>query len=104
MSTSHTRIGLGQLRSDTRGYLSQVSNGATLEISRRRKLVACVVSARAEQRDRRVDGPKRVELSELRVRAGQWFDHVATGRTIEVLWDGCVVARIEPIPAELPPR
>ncbi len=110
MSAVAVRIGLGQLRSDTRGYLSQVSTGQMLEISRRGKFVARIVSSAANQRDGRANGsprylaspPIRVGLSELRERAGRCLDYVAAGQTIEVLCDGRIVAYIEPIANDLP--
>jgi len=40
------------------------------------------------------DADRRVELDELRKRAGSYFDRVAAGQTIEVVRGGKLVARI----------
>lgn len=84
-------IGLGQLRSDACTYLGRVAAGETLEVVRRGKLVARIVSVG----DVRVAPDARwVGLDELRMRAGRCFDRVAAGQTIEVLRGGKLVARI----------
>ena len=84
-------IGLGQLRSDACTYLGRVAAGETLDVVRRGKLVARIVSAG----DVRVAPDAGwVGLDELRTRAGRCFDRVAAGQTIEVLRGGKLVARI----------
>lgn len=84
-------IGLGQLRNDGCTYLGRVAAGETLDVVRRGKLVARIVSVG----DVRVAPDAGwVGLDELRTRAGRCFDRVAAGQTIEVLRGGELVARI----------
>ncbi len=96
-------IGLGQLRSNACGYLERVAAGETLDVVRRGKLVAQILSVG----DWRVAPiPARsiklteeggwVRLDELRTRAGRCFDRVAAGETIYVVRDGRLLARIVP--------
>ncbi len=96
-------IGLGQLRSDACTYLERVAAGETLDVIRRGKLVAQIVSVGdwrvAPVRARPVDvmAPDAggfVGLDELRKRAGRCFDRVAAGETVEVIRSGKLVARI----------
>jgi antitoxin (DNA-binding transcriptional repressor) of toxin-antitoxin stability system len=82
-------IGLGQLRSNACNYLERVVAGETLDVIRRGKLVARIVSVGV-----RPDAGGRVGLDELRKRAGRCFDRVAAGQTIEVIRGGEPVARI----------
>jgi antitoxin (DNA-binding transcriptional repressor) of toxin-antitoxin stability system len=84
-------IGLGQLRSGTCTYLGRVAAGETLDVVRRGKLVARIVSAGDV---RMVPDAGWVGLDELRTRAGRCFDRVTAGQTIEVLRSGQLVARI----------
>jgi antitoxin (DNA-binding transcriptional repressor) of toxin-antitoxin stability system len=88
-------IGLGQLRSNACGYLERVVAGETIDVARRGKLVARIVSA-GDSRMTPVsaDAGRRIELDELRKRAGRYFDRVAAGQTIEVIRGGKLVARI----------
>src|ERR1700737_4983905 len=84
-------IGLGRLRSDARTYLGRVAAGEALDVVRRGKLVARIVSVG----DVRVTPDVGwIGLDELRTRAGRCFDRVAAGQTIEVLRGGNLVARI----------
>jgi antitoxin (DNA-binding transcriptional repressor) of toxin-antitoxin stability system len=88
-------IGLGQLRSDACTYLERVAAGETIDVVRRGKLVARIVSARdSTMTPIRADTGRRIELDGLRKRAGRYFDRVAAGRTIEVIRSGKLVARI----------
>jgi len=95
-------IGLGQLRSNAIGYLERVLAGETLEVARRGKPVARIVSASGDRPAPTtlpdlvaVNGAgARVGLDELRTRAGRCFDRVAAGETIWVVWRGKMVAKI----------
>jgi antitoxin (DNA-binding transcriptional repressor) of toxin-antitoxin stability system len=94
-------IGLGQLRSDACRYLDRVGAGATIDVVRRGKLVARIESVgdrRAASIPERTpvapEADGRVGLDELRKCAGRCFDRVATGKTIEVVRGGEMVARI----------
>jgi prevent-host-death family protein len=96
-------IGLGQLRSDTCAYLERVAAGETINVVRRGKLVARIVSvgdwrvapipARSVS-DAPQDASGWVGLDELRTRAGRCFDRVAAGETISVVRGGRLLARI----------
>ena len=96
-------IGLGQLRSDALAYLERVAAGETIDVVRRGKLVAQIVSV-ADWRvapiparsvtDTAADAGTWVGLDELRTRAGRCFDRVAAGEMIQVVRGGRVVARI----------
>lgn len=98
-------IGLGQLRSDACTYLERVAAGETIDVVRRGKLVACIVSAGdwrvapIPARSVQVAAPDAggwVGLDELRTRAGRCFDRVAAGETIDVVRGGTILARILP--------
>jgi prevent-host-death family protein len=111
-------IGLGQLRSNAIGYLERVLAGETLEVARRGKPVARIVSASGDRPAPTISpdlvavngAGARVGLSELRTRAGRCFDRVAAGETIWVVWRGKMVAKIASVasdteaPAALPCR
>jgi antitoxin (DNA-binding transcriptional repressor) of toxin-antitoxin stability system len=84
-------IGLGQLRSDACTYLGRVAAGETLNVVRRGKLVARIMSAG----DAVPATTGSVGLDELRTRAGRCFDRVAAGETVYVLRGGKLVARID---------
>ncbi|WP_297595575.1 hypothetical protein [Mycobacterium sp.] len=96
-------IGLGQLRSDTCAYLERVAAGETIDVVRRGKLVARIVSV-GEWRPAPIparsvapaaqDAGGWVGLDELRTRAGRCFDRVAAGETISVVRGGRLLARI----------
>lgn len=97
-------IGLGQLRSNACGYLERVAAGEAIDVVRRGKLVARIVSVG----DWRVAPiPARsikavasdagwVGLDELRTRAGRCLDRVAAGETIDIVRGGRLLARIVP--------
>lgn len=95
-------IGLGQLRSDAGGYLERVVAGETIEVVRRGRLVARIVSVAADRQaptalpdlvaENGADG--RIGLVALRTRAGRYFDRVAAGETISIVWHDKLVARI----------
>ncbi|MGH3522635.1 MAG: type II toxin-antitoxin system Phd/YefM family antitoxin [Mycobacterium sp.] len=95
-----TPIGLGQLRSDACNYFERVAAGETIEVIRRGRLVARIVSAAHDSGEIWIGAPpgrvggSRVGLDELRTRAGRCFDRVAGGETIEVVRRGMLVARI----------
>jgi prevent-host-death family protein len=110
-------IGLGQLRSDACTYLERVAAGETIDVVRRGRLVARIVSvgdwrvAPIPARSVNVVAPDAggwVGLDELRTRAGRCFDRVAAGETIYVVRGGRLLARIvsagdsrmTPIPAD----
>jgi len=109
-------IGLGQLRSDACTYLERVAAGETIDVVRRGKLVARIVSVGEKRvapipaRSVKVapDAGGWVGLDELRTRAGRCFDRVAAGETINVVRGGRLLARIvsagdsmmTPIPAD----
>jgi prevent-host-death family protein len=110
-------IGLGQLRSDACTYLERVAAGETIDVVRRGKLVARIVSVGEKRvapipaRSVKVapDAGGWVGLDELRTRAGRCFDRVAAGETIYVVRGGRLLARIvsagdsrmTPIPADV---
>jgi antitoxin (DNA-binding transcriptional repressor) of toxin-antitoxin stability system len=95
-------IGLGQLRSDACTYLERVAAGETLDVVRRGKLVARIVSvgdsrvAPVPARSVKVvsDTGGWVGLDELRTRAGRCFDRAAAGETVYVVRGGRLLARI----------
>ncbi len=93
-------IGLGQLRSDACAYLERVAAGETIDVVRRGKLVARMVSvgdwrvAPIPARSVKDVAPVWVGLDELRTRAGRCFDRVAGGETIYVVRGGKLLARI----------
>ncbi len=96
-------IGLGQLRSDACTYLGRVAAGETMNVVRRGKLVARIMSVgdwrvapipARHVKDVAPDAGRWVGLDELRTRAGRCFDRVAAGQTIEVIRGGKMVARI----------
>ncbi len=110
-------IGLGQLRSNACAYLERVAAGQTIDVVRRGKLVARIVSVgdwrvapipARSVKDVTPDSGGWVGLDELRTRAGRCFDRVAAGETIYVVRDGRLLARIvsagdssmTPIPAD----
>jgi prevent-host-death family protein len=96
-------IGLGQLRSHALTYLERVATGETINVVRRGKLVARIVSvgdwrvapipARSAT-DTAADARAWVGLDELRTRAGRCFDRVAAGETIQVVRGGRLLAQI----------
>ncbi|AFM20395.1 prevent-host-death family protein (plasmid) [Mycolicibacterium chubuense NBB4] len=100
-------IGLGQLRSDTCGYLERVTFGESLDIIRRGQLVARIEPVTAVP-DVPSDGKpvglnqasdRTVSLDDLRTRAGRCFDRVAAGQSLAIVWRGRSVARIVAVAA-----
>lgn len=98
-------IGLGQLRSNACTYLERVAAGETIDVVRRGKLVARIVSVGdwrvAPIPARSVDTAASaaggwVGLDELRTRAGRCFDRVAAGETLSVVRGGRLLAQIVP--------
>lgn len=92
-------IGLGQLRSDACTYLERVAAGQTIDVVRRGRLVARIVSvgdckAAPIIPARSTEGGAWVGLGELRTRAGRCFDRVAAGETISVIRGDRLLARI----------
>jgi antitoxin (DNA-binding transcriptional repressor) of toxin-antitoxin stability system len=96
-------IGLGQLRSDACTYLERAAAGETIDVVRRGKLVGRIVPvgdwtaapiAARSVKDVAPDAGERIGLDELRKRAGQCFDRVAAGETIDVVRGGRILARI----------
>ena len=75
--------------------IDRVAAGETVYIARDGRLLARIVSA-GESRTIPVPAGagRRIELDELRKRAGRYFDTVAAGQTIEVVRSGKLVARI----------
>ncbi len=95
-------IGLGQLRSNACGYVERVLAGETIEVVRRGRLVARIVSAAGDRSAPTalpdlvaVNGAGgRIGLDALRTRAARYFDRVEAGETICIVWRGRLVARI----------
>ena len=88
-------VGLDELRTRAGRCFDRVAAGETIYVVRGGKLLARIVPAG----DSRVttipaDSGRRIELDELRKRAGCYFDRVAAGQTIEVIRSGKLVARI----------
>lgn len=103
-------IGLGQLRSHAIGYVERVLSGEVFEVVRQGRRVARIESVtddlttrhhRTDKRTMTVGGG-RINLEDLRIRAGRCFDRVADGETLWVIWHDNPVAKIVSI-AELPP-
>jgi prevent-host-death family protein len=96
-------IGLGQLRSDALTYLERVAAGEMIDVVRRGKLVARIVSvgdwrvapipARSVT-DAAADAGTWVGIHELRTAAGRCFDRIAAGETIQVIRGGRLLAQI----------
>ncbi len=94
-------VGLDELRTRAGRCFDRVTAGETVYVVRGGKLLARIVSA-GDARTKPT-GPTvpiapesagRIELDELRKRAGRYFDTVAQGQTIEVVRGGKLVARI----------
>ena len=102
-------IGLGQLRSNACGYLERILTGETIEVVRRGRLVARIISA-ADERSAPTALPDlvavngaggRIGLDALRKRAGRYFDRVEAGETIWIVWQDRLVARIMSVAKDL---
>jgi prevent-host-death family protein len=88
-------VGLDELRTRAGRCFDRVAAGETIYVVRGGRLVARIVSAGdSTMTPIPADAGRRIELDELRRRAGRYFDRVAAGQTIEVLRGGKPVARI----------
>jgi prevent-host-death family protein len=88
-------IGLGQLRSAACTYLERVAAGETIDVVRRGRLLAQIVSAGdSTVASNPADAAGPIELDELRARTGRYLDRAAAGDEIEIVRGGRVVARI----------
>ncbi len=88
-------VGLHELRTRAGRCLDRVAAGETVCVVRGGRLLAQIVPAGASSTTpSHADGGRRIELDELRKRAGRYFDKVAAGQTIEVSRGGELVARI----------
>jgi len=88
-------VGLDELRTRAGRCLDRVAAGETIYVVRGGRLLARIVSAGdSKMTPISADAGRRIELDELRKRAGRYFDRVAAGQTIEVVRSGTVVARI----------
>ena len=88
-------VGLDELRTRAGRCFDRVAAGETIDIVRGGRLLAQIVSVG----DSGIvpisaDLRRRVELDELRARAGGYFDRVQAGEALEVVRGGRVVARI----------
>ena len=86
---------LDELRKRAGRCFDRVAAGETIYVVRDGRLLARIVSA-GDSRTTPIpaDAGRRIELDELRKRAGRYFDRVAAGQTIEVSRSGKLVARI----------
>jgi antitoxin (DNA-binding transcriptional repressor) of toxin-antitoxin stability system len=88
-------VGLDELRTRTGRCFDRVAAGEEIYVVRGGRLLAQIVSAGDSGMTRiPADAGGRIELDELRKRAGRYFDRVASGQTVEVIRGGKVVARI----------
>jgi antitoxin (DNA-binding transcriptional repressor) of toxin-antitoxin stability system len=98
------RIGIGQLRSDTLRYVQRAATGDTIEVLRRGRLVAELLSpsglppavgdaAEHPYCDRVMIA---VDVSLIRSQAGRYFDRVAAGEALEIMHRGHAIGRIWP--------
>ncbi len=88
-------VGLEELRTRAGRCFDRVAAGETIYVVRGGTLLARIVSAGEEMLTARpADTGRRIELDELRKRAGRYFDKVAAGQTIEVSRGGKLVAHI----------
>ena len=100
MDISVTTIGIGQLRSDTRGYLERAESGEVFEVLRRGRPAARLCG---------VDRPQvhgiGVTLADLRACAGRILGRVAAGETVAIELDGRAVAALQPcdVPVRVKP-
>jgi antitoxin (DNA-binding transcriptional repressor) of toxin-antitoxin stability system len=98
------RIGIGQLRGDTLGYMHREATGDTIEVLRRGRLVAELQAPTGAAPDVG-DAAERaycdrvmiaVDVGLLRSQPGRYFDRVAAGETLEIMHLGRPIARICP--------
>jgi len=88
-------VGLDELRTRAGQCFDRVAAGETVYVVRGGRLLARIVSAGDSRvTPVRANSDRRIELDELRKRAGRYFDRVAAGQTIEVVRGGKLVARI----------
>jgi antitoxin (DNA-binding transcriptional repressor) of toxin-antitoxin stability system len=88
-------VGLDELRTRAGRCFDRAAAGETIYVVRDGKLLARIVSAGDSSPTPLPAGDGgRIELDELRKRAGRYFDTVAAGHTIEVIRGGKLVARI----------
>jgi antitoxin (DNA-binding transcriptional repressor) of toxin-antitoxin stability system len=88
-------VGLEELRTRAGRCFDRVASGETVYVVRGGKLLARIVSAGdSTMPPLPEDAGRRIELDELRKRAGRYFDKVAAGQTIEVIRGGKLVAHI----------
>lgn len=88
-------VGLEELRTRAGRCFDRVAAGETIYVVRGGRLLARIVPAGEEtMAPRPADAGRRIELDELRKRAGRYFDKVAAGQTIEVSRGGKLVAHI----------
>jgi len=88
-------VGLDELRTRAGRCFDRVAAGETIYIVRGGKLLAQIVPAGdSTMSPIPATADRRIELDELRKRAGRYFDRVAAGQTIEVVRRGDLVARI----------
>jgi antitoxin (DNA-binding transcriptional repressor) of toxin-antitoxin stability system len=87
-------VGLEELRTRAGRCFDRVAAGETIYVVRGGRLLAKIVSSGVPAMARRPADAGRIELDELRKRAGRYFDKVAAGQTIEVIRGGKLVARI----------
>lgn len=88
-------VGLEELRTRAGRCFDRVAAGETIYVVRDGRLLARIVSAGESRMTPTPAGAGgRIELDELRKRAGRYFDTVAAGQTIEVVRGGKLVARI----------
>jgi antitoxin (DNA-binding transcriptional repressor) of toxin-antitoxin stability system len=88
-------VGLEELRTRAGRCFDRVAAGETVYVVRGGTILARIVSAGdSTMTAQPADAGRRIELDELRKRAGRYFDKVAAGQTIEVIRGGALVARI----------
>ncbi|OBA74201.1 hypothetical protein A5641_28760 [Mycobacterium sp. 1554424.7] len=88
-------VGLDELRTRAGRCFDRVAAGETVYVVRGGRILARIVSAGDAAPARLpLDAGRRIELDELRKRAGRYFDKVAAGQTIEVSRGGKLVAHI----------
>ncbi|WP_152531536.1 hypothetical protein [Mycobacterium sp. UM_CSW] len=88
-------VGLEELRTRAGRCFDRVAAGETVYVVRGGRILARIVSAgEGATPPPPADAGRRIELDELRKRAGRYFDKVAAGHTIEVVRGGKLVAHI----------
>jgi len=87
-------VDLDELRRRAGRCFDRVAAGETVYVVRGGKLLARIVSAGDATTPAPADTGQRIELDELRKRAGRYFDRVAAGQPIEVTRGGKLVAHI----------